>query len=146
MTRVRVLRFGHNADLPLPSRRTDGAAGYDVASAEPSFVLAPGERRLVGTGLALEIPAGIEGQIRPRSGLALAHGITLPNAPGTIDSDYRGEIKVILQNGGVEPVTIARGDRIAQLVFAHYETPELIDAPGLESSDRGPGGFGSTGH
>ncbi len=145
MHRVRVLRLPHNLDLPLPSRRTSGSAGFDLASAEPDFELAPGERRLVATGLAIELPAGIEGQVRPRSGLALRHGLTMPNAPGTIDSDYRGELKVILQNGGREPVTIARGDRIAQVVFARYETPELVDAAELEESSRGAGGFGSTG-
>ena len=145
MTRVRILRLAHNADLPLPSRQTAGSAGFDLASAEPDFVIAPGERRLVATGLVLEIPPGMEGQVRPRSGLALRHGLTLPNAPGTIDSDYRGELKVILQNGGQAPVTIARGDRIAQLVFARYEVPELEDATELEESSRSTGGFGSTG-
>ncbi len=145
MSRVRVLRLATNLDLPLPSRQTTGSAGFDLASAEPDFVLAPGERRLVSTGLAVEIPPGIEGQVRPRSGLALRHGITMPNAPGTIDSDYRGEVRVILQNLGAEPVTIVRGDRIAQLVFARYETPELVDATELEQSPRGAGGFGSTG-
>ena len=145
MTAVRVLRLPHNQDLPLPSRRTSGSAGFDLASAEPDFALAPGERRLVRTGLALEIPPGIEGQVRPRSGLALRHGLTMPNAPGTIDSDYRGEVGVILQNSGTEPVTIVRGDRIAQLVFARYETPELEDVEALETSMRGARGFGSTG-
>jgi len=145
VSRVRVLRLPTNLDLPLPSRQTTGSAGFDLASAEPDFVLAPGERRLVSTGLAVEIPPGIEGQVRPRSGLALRHGITMPNAPGTIDSDYRGEVRVILQNLGAEPVTIVRGDRIAQLVFARYETPELVDASALEQSTRGVGGFGSTG-
>lgn len=145
MSRVRVLRLPSNPDLPLPSRQTTGSAGFDLASAEPDFVLAPGERRLVSTGLALEIPPGIEGQVRPRSGLALRHGITMPNAPGTIDPDYRGELRVILQNSGGQPVTIARGDRIAQLVFARYETPELVDVAELEASTRGAGGFGSTG-
>ena len=142
---VRVRRLAHNPDLPLPSRQTSGSAGYDVASAEPDVVLAPGERRAVGTGLAFELPAGTEMQVRPRSGLALRHGITLPNAPGTIDSDYRGELKVILQNAGGEPVTIARGDRIAQLVFARYETPAIEEATELGASERGEGGFGSTG-
>ena len=145
MSRVRVLRLPTNLDLPLPSRQTTGSAGFDLASAEPDFILAPGERRLVSTGLVLEIPTGIEGQVRPRSGLALRYGITLPNAPGTIDSDYRGELRVILQNSGTDPVTITRGDRIAQLVFARYETPELVDATELEASNRGVGGFGSTG-
>lgn len=145
MSPVRVLRLSHNPDLPLPSRRTSGSAGFDLASAEPDFVLAPGERRLVATGLAVELPAGVEGQVRPRSGLALRHGLTMPNAPGTIDSDYRGELKVILQNGGTEPIAIARGDRIAQLVFARYEVPELVDVTAIEASARGAGGFGSTG-
>jgi len=145
VSRVRVLRLPTNLDLPLPARQTTGSAGFDLASAEPDFVLAPGERRLVSTGLALELPPGIEGQVRPRSGLAFRHGITMPNAPGTIDSDYRGEVRVILQNLGTEPVTIGRGDRIAQLVFARYETPELVDATELEQSSRGAGGFGSTG-
>jgi len=142
---VRVLRLPNNLDLPLPSRQTAGSAGFDLASAEPDFVLAPGERRLVATGLAIELPSGMEGQVRPRSGLALRHGITMPNAPGTIDSDYRGEVRVILQNSGTAPVTIARGDRIAQLVFARYEVPELVDASELAESARSGGGFGSTG-
>jgi len=145
VTRVRVLRLPNNPDLPLPTRQTSGSAGFDLASAEPDFVLAPGERRLVATGLAIELPPGWEGQVRPRSGLALRHGITMPNAPGTIDSDYRGELRVILLNSGTAPVAIVRGDRIAQLVFARYETPELLDATELEVSGRGPGGFGSTG-
>jgi len=145
VSRVRVQRLPNNPDLPLPSRQTTGSAGFDLASAEPDFILAPGERRPVSTGLAIEIPPGIEGQVRPRSGLALRHGITMPNAPGTIDSDYRGEVRVILQNSGTQPVTIARGDRIAQLVFARYEAPELVDVTELEASSRGTGGFGSTG-
>lgn len=139
------MRLPHAADLPVPSRQTSGSAGYDVASAEPDFVLAPGERRAVATGLVLELPAGIEAQVRPRSGLALKHGITLPNAPGTIDSDYRGELKVILQNGGGEAVRVARGDRIAQLVFARFEIPAMRDHDELRSTARGAKGFGSTG-
>ena len=142
---VKVARLAHNPDLPLPARQTTGSAGYDVASAEPDFVLAPGERRAVGTGLAFELPPGLELQVRPRSGLALRHGLTLPNAPGTIDSDYRGELRVIMQNGGSEPVTIHRGARIAQLVFARYESPALEEVEALGASDRGEGGFGSTG-
>ena len=142
---VRVRRLPHGEGLPLPSRRTAGAAGFDVASAQPDFSLAPGERRAVGTGLAFELPDGIEMQVRPRSGLALKHGITLPNAPGTIDSDYRGELQVIMQNSGTEAVTIARGDRIAQLVFAHYAVPTLTETDSLAESARGEGGFGSTG-
>jgi dUTP pyrophosphatase len=135
----------NNQDLPLPSRQTEGSAGYDVASAEPEFVLAPNERRAVATGLAFELPAGVEMQVRPRSGLALKHGITLPNAPGTIDPDYRGELKVIMQNVGNSPVTIQRGERIAQLVFAHFVAPRLEEHDTLTATDRGAGGFGSTG-
>lgn len=142
---VLVKRLASNPDLPLPARQTEGAAGYDVASAEPDFVLAPGERRAVATGLVVELPPGLEMQVRPRSGLALRHGITLPNAPGTIDPDYRGELKIILQNGGEDGVTIRRGDRIAQLVFARFETPTVREADAVGDTARGAGGFGSTG-
>jgi dUTP pyrophosphatase len=142
---VKISRLPTNLDLPLPSRQTAHAAGYDVSSSEPDLVLAPGERRAVGTGLVFEIPEGFEMQVRPRSGLALKSGITLPNAPGTIDADYRGELKVILQNGGTEPFTIRRGDRIAQLVFARHEAPALVETDAVSSTARGTGGFGSTG-
>jgi dUTP pyrophosphatase len=142
---VRVRRLPHNPDLPLPSRQTPGAAGYDVASAEPDFVLRPGERKAVATGLVFELPEGLEMQVRPRSGLALRHGLTLPNAPGTIDPDYRGELQVILQNGGAEPVAIRRGERIAQLVFARFAVPALRETDSLAATARGEGGFGSTG-
>jgi dUTP pyrophosphatase len=142
---VKVRRLAHNPDLPLPARATAQAAGYDVCSAEPDLTLAPGERRAVATGLAFELPAGLEMQVRPRSGLALKHGITLPNAPGTIDPDYRGELKVIMQNGGSEPVRIARGERIAQLIFARFEAPAIIETGELGETARGAGGFGSTG-
>ena len=142
---VRVSRLGHNPDLPLPARQTSGSAGYDVASAEPDFDLQPGERRAVRTGLAFELPEGMEMQVRPRSGLALRHGITMPNAPGTVDPDYRGELLVILQNGGSEPVRVARGERIAQLVFARCEAPGIAEVDSLGASGRGAGGFGSTG-
>lgn len=142
---VRISRLHSNPDLPLPARQSAHAAGYDVASAEPDFVLAPGERRAVGTGLAFELPEGFEMQVRPRSGLALRHGLTLPNAPGTIDADYRGELKVILQNGGSEAVTIRRGERIAQLVFARHEAPDLVEAREIGDTARGASGFGSTG-
>lgn len=145
MTRVFFKRLPGNPDLPLPERATEGAAGYDIRSADADFVLAPGERRAVGTGLVLEIPPGLECQVRPRSGLALRHGITLPNAPGTIDSDYRGEVRVILLNAGRSPVEISRGERIAQLVFARFEAPEVAEATDLSESRRGDGGFGSTG-
>lgn len=142
---VKVRRLAHNPDLPLPSRQTAHSAGYDVCSAEPDFVLAPGDRRAVATGLSFELPIGMEMQVRPRSGLALKFGITLPNAPGTIDPDYRGELKVIMQNGGDQPVTIARGERIAQLVFARFEAPDIVEAAELGATARGEGGFGSTG-
>lgn len=143
--RVRVRRLDHAAGLPLPARQTAGAAGYDLASAEPDFTLMPGERRAVSTGLVFELPPGLEMQVRPRSGLALRYGVTLPNAPGTIDSDYRGELRVILQNGGSEPVLIRRGDRIAQVVFSRYEVPVLEESEELTETRRGSGGFGSTG-
>lgn len=142
---VRFIRTEQNPDLPLPARQTDGSVGYDVSSAEPDFVLAAGERRLVGTGLRMELPADLECQVRPRSGLALRHGITLPNAPATIDPDYRGELKVILWNAGTEDVPIERGTRIAQLVFARFSTPEVVEAQSLGETERGSGGFGSTG-
>ena len=142
---VRITRLPTNPDLPLPSRQSAQAAGYDVASCEPDLVLAPGERRAIGTGLVFELPEGFEMQVRPRSGLALKYGITLPNAPGTIDADYRGELKVIMQNSGQEPVTIRRGERIAQLVFARHESPALLEAEAVNHTARGTGGFGSTG-
>jgi len=142
---VRIQRLAGNPDLPLPERATDGSAGYDVRSADPDFVLAPGERRLVGTGLAFAVPPGFEIQVRPRSGMALRYGVTIPNSPGTIDSDYRGELRVLIQNGGTQPVPIARGERIAQLVFARYEAPALLEVPSLDDTQRGAGGFGSTG-
>jgi dUTP pyrophosphatase len=142
---VRFRRLEGNPDLPLPARQTEGSAGYDVASAEADFVLAPGERRLVATGLAMELPAGVECQVRPRSGLALRHGLTLPNAPATIDPDYRGELRVILWNAGPDPVPVPRGTRIAQLVFARFEAPLVREVQALTGSARGEGGFGSTG-
>jgi dUTP pyrophosphatase len=143
---VRFRRLPSNPDLPLPSRGTAGAAGFDVASAEPDFVLRPGERRLVHTGLEMELPHDVECQVRPRSGLALKHGIMLPNSPATIDPDYRGELRVIVWNSGSEPVPVTRGMRIAQLVFARFEVPEMVEAEELSGSERGIGGFGSTGH
>lgn len=147
MTRpvVRVRRLPHAEGLPLPARQTAGAAGYDVASAEPDFTLGPLERRLVRTGLQLAIPDGYEAQVRPRSGLALRHGLTLPNTPATIDSDYRGEIMIALINLGTEPVTVARGTRIGQLVFQRVEAVELEEVADLPPTERGAGGFGSTG-
>jgi dUTP pyrophosphatase len=143
---VRFRRLAANPDLPLPERATAGAAGYDIASGEPDFVLRAGERRLVHTGLEMELPEGVECQIRPRSGLALKHGITLPNSPATIDPDYRGELRVIVWNAGADDVPVPRGMRIAQLVFARFETPEIVAADDLSATGRGVGGFGSTGH
>ena len=142
---VRFKRLPENKDLPLPSRATPHAAGYDVRSAEADFVLAPKEIRLVSTGLEMELPEGMECQVRPRSGLALRHGVTLPNSPGTIDPDYRGELRVILQNSGPEPVAFKRGDRIAQLVFHRFSTPEVVEVSELGATVRGENGFGSTG-
>ncbi|MEO7965081.1 MAG: dUTP diphosphatase [Gemmatimonadaceae bacterium] len=142
---VRVRRLPHNADLPLPARESAGAEGYDVRSAAPDVELAPGDCKAIATGLAFELPAGLEMQVRPRSGLALKYGITLPNAPGTIDPDYRGELLVILQNGGRDPFIVRRGERIAQLVFARFETPDLNESDRLAATERGSGGFGSTG-
>lgn len=142
---VRFRRLASNPDLPLPERATEHAAGYDVRSAEAEVTLEPGEIRLVGTGLVMELPEGVECQVRPRSGLALRHGVTLPNSPGTIDPDYRGELRVIMQNLGAEAVTLARGERIAQLVFARFEAPEIAEASELSETARGEGGFGSTG-
>jgi len=143
--RVRFRRLASNPDLPLPERATEHAAGYDVRSAEAEVVLRPGEIRLVSTGLVMELPPGVECQVRPRSGLALKYGVTLPNSPGTIDPDYRGELRIIMQNLGGEPVRLARGERIAQLVFARFETPEVEESDSLSDTPRGDGGFGSTG-
>jgi len=143
--RVRFLRLPQNPDLPLPARQTVGSAGYDVSSAEEAFILAPGERRAVSTGLIMELPPFLECQVRPRSGLALRHGLTLPNTPATIDPDYRGELKVILWNAGSEPLPIPRGMRIAQLVFARFEAPIVDEVTEIGESGRGQGGFGSTG-
>ena len=143
--RVGIHRLPGNPDLPLPTRATQGSAGYDVRSSEQDFWLEPGEIRAAGTGLALQLPPGLEGQLRPRSGLALRHGVTLPNAPGTIDPDYRGELRVILMNQGSGRVRIERGERIAQLVFARFEAPRLVEVRALSGSERGAGGFGSTG-
>ncbi len=140
-----ITRLDHGEGMPLPARATAGSAGYDLASAEEGE-LAPLERRLFRTGFAIAMPGGWECQIRPRSGLALRQGVTLPNAPATIDSDYRGEIMVALVNLGSEPVRITRGMRIAQMVFARVELPVFTEVAELPPSGRGAGGFGSTGH
>lgn len=141
--RVRVVRTGRQ---PLPVYETGGSAGMDLrADLAESLTLDPGERILVPTGLRLEIPLGYEGQVRPRSGLALKRGLTLLNAPGTIDSDYRGDVGVILVNLSAEPQRIEPGDRIAQLLFAPVTRAELVEVESLAGTERGAGGFGSTG-
>ena len=141
---VRIKRLAHGADLDLPGYATAGAAGMDVVSAE-DLTLAAGARHAVATGLSVAIPLGYEIQVRPRSGLALRHGISVPNSPGTIDSDYRGELKVILINHGSEAFEIRRGDRIAQLVLAPVTQASWLEVEELDETARGEGGFGSTG-
>jgi len=144
--RVRVARLPGAEGLPLPARATPGAAGFDLCAAiEHELLVSPGERVLVPTGFAIAVPEGYEAQVRPRSGLALRHGIVLPNAPGTIDSDYRGELKVILLNAGREKVRLARGDRIAQLVVAPVVQAEWEEVAELDATERAHGGFGHTG-
>ena len=141
---VRIMRLPHGHGLPLPAYATPGAAGMDVVSAE-DLTLRPGARLAVATGFAMAIPDGYEVQVRPRSGLALKHGISVPNAPGTIDSDYRGELKVILINLSQDDFPIARGDRIAQLVLAPVTVAAWQEVDALPDTERGAGGFGSTG-
>lgn len=141
---VRIKRLPHGHGLDLPRYATEGAAGMDVVSAE-DVALAPGARHAVATGLSVAIPPGYEIQVRPRSGLALKHGISVPNTPGTIDSDYRGELKIILINHGAEPFAIARGDRVAQLVLAPVTQAAWDEVADLDETARGAGGFGSTG-
>jgi dUTP pyrophosphatase len=144
--RVAVLRLAHGRDLPLPDYATEGSAGLDLLAAVTQPVtLQPSARALIQTGLALAIPNGYEGQIRPRSGLALKHGLTVLNSPGTVDSDYRGEIQVMLINLGEEPVTITRGMRIAQFIVAPVTRARLDEVSDLPASPRGRNGFGSTG-
>jgi len=141
---VLVRRLEHGQDLPLPAYATDGAAGMDIVSAE-DVTIASGGRHAVTTGLSVAIPRGFEIQVRPRSGLALKHGITVPNTPGTIDSDYRGELKVILINHGARSFAIERGDRVAQLVLAPVTRAAWVEVGELDQTERGEGGFGSTG-
>lgn len=142
--RIRLTRLPHGEGLPLPSYATEGAAGMDVVSAE-DLDLMPGARHAVATGFRVAIPQGFEIQVRPRSGLALKHGITVPNTPGTIDSDYRGELKIIMINHGGQPFPIRRGERIAQLVPAAVTQAEWEEVRELCDTARGAGGFGSTG-
>ena len=144
--KVGIKKLPHGQDLPLPHYATSGSAGLDLlAAVEAEMTLAPGARAAVPTGLSIELPLGVEAQVRPRSGLALNHGITCLNTPGTIDSDYRGEVKVILINLGDAPFKIARGAKIAQMVIARHEQAELIEVEALSDTARGAGGFGSTG-
>ena len=141
---IAIHRLANGEDLPLPAYATAGAAGMGVVAAE-ALTLAPGARHAVATGFAIAIPDGFEVQVRPRSGLALKHGITCLNSPGTIDSDYRGEVKIILANLGDAPFAIVRGDRIAQLVPAAVQRATLNEVTSLDETERGMGGFGSTG-
>jgi dUTP pyrophosphatase len=145
---VRITRLAHAQDLPLPSYQTALAAGLDLTAALPAdapLSLAPGARALVPCGIAIALPEGFEAQVRPRSGLAAKHGLTLLNSPGTIDADYRGEIQVILVNLGAESVAITRGMRIAQMVIATVARAQLLEVDSLDQTRRGSGGFGSTG-
>lgn len=143
---VELKRLPNGADLPLPAYQSELAAGLDLLAAiDAPLVLEPGKRALVPTGLAMALPAGFEGQVRPRSGLAAKNGVTVLNTPGTIDADYRGEVKVILINLGGEPFTIERGSRIAQLVIAPVLQAKLVEVETLSETLRGVGGFGSTG-
>ncbi|PTM40286.1 dUTP diphosphatase [Bosea sp. 124] len=148
MVSVAFICLSHGADLPLPAYESAGAAGMDLRAAlgpGETIALAPGARALVPSGLCLQVPEGFEAQVRPRSGLAAKHGVTVLNAPGTVDSDYRGEVKVILINHGQEPFAIHHGDRVAQLVVAPVTRATLVEVAGLDQTGRGAGGFGSTG-
>jgi dUTP pyrophosphatase len=145
---LRVLCLPHAVDLPMPAYQTEHAAGLDLVAAVPAdapVVLAPGARAMIPTGIAVALPPGHEGQIRPRSGIAIRYGITVLNSPGTIDADYRGEIQIILVNLGGENFEIRRGTRIAQMIIAPIERARIIAAAGLDATERGAGGFGSTG-
>jgi dUTP pyrophosphatase len=145
---VRVLRLPHGAGLPLPAYQSALAAGLDLLAAVPAqapVTIASGGRAMIPTGIAIALPAGSEGQIRPRSGLAARHGITVLNAPGTIDADYRGEVQVILINHGAGPFVVSRGMRIAQLVVARVQHAALIEVDDLDATKRASGGIGSTG-
>ncbi|MFN3230818.1 MAG: dUTP diphosphatase [Alphaproteobacteria bacterium] len=143
---IGVRQLDHGKTLPLPDYQSDGAAGADLlAAGREDVILKPGARALIPTGIAIDLPEGFEAQVRPRSGLALKHGVTVLNAPGTIDSDYRGEVGVILINHGDAPFTIARGDRVAQLVIAPVVQANWTGVDQLSETGRGAGGFGSTG-
>lgn len=145
---VRIMRLPHAADLPLPAYQSEHAAGLDLVAAVPAgapLILAPGQRAAIPTGIVIAIPPGAEGQVRPRSGLALRHGVTVLNSPGTVDADYRGEVHVILANFGPDPFQVERGARIAQLVLAATLQAVICEVANLDETTRGVGGFGSTG-
>jgi dUTP pyrophosphatase len=145
---LRIRRLPHGADLPLPAYQSEQAAGLDLVAAVPAGApvkIAPGERAVIPTGITVALPSGHEGQIRPRSGIALRHGVTVLNSPGTIDADYRGEIQVILVNLGAETFEITRGTRIAQMIVAPIIQAKIVESDGLDATDREAGGFGSTG-
>jgi len=143
---IKIKRLENNPDLPLPGYETEGSSGMDIrAAVEGPVILTPGEVRLIPTGFSMSIPHGYEGQVRPRSGLALRHGIGMVNSPGTIDSDYRGEISIIMINWGQRPFTINRGDRIAQMVIGKVFRADFINVDSLDSTLRGDGGFGHSG-
>jgi dUTP pyrophosphatase len=145
---IEVMRLAHANDLPLPAYQSELAAGFDLLAAVPAdtpIVIAPGGRALIPTGLCMALPPGTEGQVRPRSGLAVRHGVTVLNAPGTIDADYRGEIHVLLVNHGSEPFTVNRGMRVAQLIIVRIMQATICESAKLCATMRGPGGFGSTG-
>jgi dUTP pyrophosphatase len=144
--KIILKRLAHGRDLALPHYATHGAAGLDlIAAVEEEIELLPGQRAAIPCGIAIELPHGYEAQVRPRSGLALNQGVTVLNAPGTIDSDYRGEVKAILINHGAAPYLIKRGAKIAQMVIARHEQAEIVESDALSDSARGAGGFGSTG-
>jgi dUTP pyrophosphatase len=145
---VRAIRLSHASDLPLPAYQSELAAGLDLVAAVPAgvpVIIAPGNRAMIPTGIAVALPPGVEGQIRPRSGLAIRHGITVLNSPGTVDADYRGELHVVLVNFGHDSFTVQRGMRIAQLVFAATLQAAICEVASLDETPRGGGGFGSTG-
>ncbi len=145
---LRIRRLPHGADLPLPAYQTEQAAGLDLVAAMPAdapIKIAPGERAAIPTGITVALPSGHEGQIRPRSGIALRHGVTVLNSPGTVDADYRGEIQVILVNLGAETFEITRGTRIAQMIIAPITQAKIVESDRLDTTGRESGGFGSTG-
>jgi dUTP pyrophosphatase len=147
-TELRIVRLPHATDLPLPAYQSERAAGIDLLAAVPTgapVTIAPGKRAMIPTGIAIALPSGHEGQIRPRSGIALRHGVTVLNSPGTVDADYRGEIQVILVNLGAENFEITRGTRIAQMIVAPITQAKIVESDGLDATGREGGGFGSTG-